>query len=71
MRGQTLSNAFFWAIDRSQDVTFMHDWFSKTGQGFGGEYRYIRGPGSDGFFRAYNLREHEATYHECRSAGRS
>jgi LPS-assembly protein len=62
VRGQTLSNVFFWAVDRSQDVTFMHDWFSKTGQGYGGEYRYIRGPGSDGFFRAYNLREHEAAY---------
>jgi LPS-assembly protein len=62
VRGQTLSNVFFWAVDRSQDATFMHDWFSKTGQGFGGEYRYVRGPGSDGFFRAYNLREHEATY---------
>ena len=27
VRGQTLSNAFFWAVDRSQDVTLMHDWF--------------------------------------------
>ena len=33
VRGQSLSNAFFWAIDRSQDATFLHDWFSKTGQG--------------------------------------
>ena len=39
VRGQSLSNAFFWAIDRSQDATFTHDWYSKTGQGFGGEYR--------------------------------
>ena len=35
LRGQTIHNAFFWAIDRSQDATFMHDWFSKTGQGVG------------------------------------
>ena len=62
IKGQTLSNAFFWAISRSQDATFMHDWFSKTGQAFGGEYRYIQGPGSDGYIRAYNLREHEASY---------
>jgi LPS-assembly protein len=62
VRGQTLSNVFFWAVNRSQDVTFMHDWFSKTGFGYGGEYRYLRGPGSDGFFRAYNLREHDASY---------
>ena len=32
-RGFTLSNAFFWAIGRSQDATFMHDWFSKRGYG--------------------------------------
>ena len=44
IRGQTLSNAFFWAINRSQDATFYHDLYSKTGQGFGSEYRYIEGP---------------------------
>lgn len=38
-RGFTLSNAFFWAINRSHDVTFFHDWFSKSGQGVGAEYR--------------------------------
>ncbi len=47
-RGQSLSNAFFWAISRSQDATFMHDWFSKAGQQMGGEYRYILAPGSEG-----------------------
>ncbi len=44
----SISNAFFWAISRSQDATFMHDWFSKAGQQYGGEYRYVRGPGSEG-----------------------
>jgi LPS-assembly protein len=47
-RGQSLSNAFFWAISRSQDATIMHDWFSKAGQQVGGEYRYILSPGSEG-----------------------
>ena len=42
-RGQSLSNAFFWAINRSQDLTLMHDWFTKTGQGSGAEYRYVGG----------------------------
>jgi len=46
--GHSISNAFFWAINRSQDATIMHDWFSQAGQQFGGEYRYIRGPGSEG-----------------------
>ena len=35
----------------------MHDWFSKTGQGVGSEYRYNFGGGSDGNFRAYVLNE--------------
>jgi LPS-assembly protein len=60
-RGFTLSNAFFWAINRSQDATLMHDWFTKRGQGVGGEYRYVAGPGSQGYLRVYNLREHAST----------
>jgi LPS-assembly protein len=62
VRGQTISNAFFWAIDRSQDATIMHDWYSKTGQGYGTEYRFNRGGGSDGTIRAYTLNEHGADY---------
>jgi LPS-assembly protein len=57
LRGQTLSNAFFWAISRSQDATIMHDWFSKTGQGMGGEYRYMLSPSSSGDARMYWLNE--------------
>jgi len=57
IRGQTLSNAFFWAIGRSHDATFLHDWFSRSGQGMGAEYRYVAGAGSDGQLRFYNLRE--------------
>ena len=30
-KGHTVSNAFFWAINRSQDATILHDWYSKTG----------------------------------------
>ena len=57
-RGQSISNAFFWAINRNQDATFMHDWFASRGQGGGGEYRYIVSPQSQGDFRAYTLKEH-------------
>ncbi len=46
--GTSLSNAFFWAMSRSQDATFYHDWSAKTGQGFKTEYRYIASPGSQG-----------------------
>jgi hypothetical protein len=55
VRGQSLSNAFFWAINRSQDLTLMHDWYTSTGQGFGSEYRYMLAPGSEGYFRGYRL----------------
>lgn len=46
--GAGVGNAFFWAIDRSQDATFYHDWFSKGGQRYGSDYRYIAAPGSEG-----------------------
>src|SRR5204862_3218534 len=57
VRGHSIHNAFFWAIDRSQDATILHDWYSKTGQGIGTEYRYNRGAGSDGNIRTYILNE--------------
>jgi len=62
IRGQAIHNAFFWAINRSQDATFLHDWYSTTGQGVGTEYRYNYGAASNGDFRAYMLDDHEATY---------
>ena len=61
LRGQSFHNAFFWAINRSQDATVLHDWFSQTGQGLGGEYRYNVGTG-DGNVRTYLDDQHPATY---------
>ena len=62
LRGQQLHNAFFWAIDRSQDATFEHEYYSRIGQGVDGEYRYNFGGGSDGGLNAHLLDQHEATY---------
>jgi len=62
LRGESIHNAFFWVLNRSQDATFMHDWFSKTGQGYGSEYRYNYGANETGYLRAYTLREHSADY---------
>ncbi len=60
-QGSSFSNAFFWAIDRSRDATFYHDWFlQRGGDGRGAEYRYTRGNGSQGRFRLYRLNEPEA-----------
>ena len=61
LRGQSIHNGFFWAINRSQDATVLHDWFSKTGQGLGSEYRYNAGTG-DGNIRAYLDDQHGSTY---------
>jgi len=67
LRGQSLSNAFFWAMGRSQDATFFHDWFTNTGQGAGAEYRYVASQSSYGTFRFYRLDQKES---EFRQGGR-
>ena len=59
--GSSISNAFFWAINRSMDATFFHDWMFSRGQGLGAEYRYVLGPGAQGNFRYYLLNEQAAT----------
>ena len=64
LRGQAFSNAFFWAIGRNQDATFFHDWFTRTGQGAGAEYRYVSGQASYGTFRFYRLNQHEAEFRQ-------
>jgi LPS-assembly protein len=61
LRGQTVSNAFFWAINRSHDATIMHDWLTKAGQQVGGEYRYVTAPGSQGNARFSFLDEKAMT----------
>ncbi len=58
-RGQTIGNEFFWAIDRSQDATLSHEWYSKLGQRVEGEYRYNFGGGSEGYFRSSTLGQDE------------
>jgi len=62
LRGESIHNAFFWALGRSDDLTLMHDWFSKTGQGYGSEYRYNFAGLSNGNIRAHVLKEHGADY---------
>lgn len=62
LRGQAISNAFFWAIGRSQDATFFHDWFTQTGQGVGAEYRYVAASDAYGDFRYYRFEQQETTF---------
>ena len=61
VRGQTISNAFFWAIGRSHDATVYHDWMSNAGQQIGGEYRYVLSPASGGHTQFSLLNERETT----------
>ncbi|MEY4095937.1 MAG: Organic solvent tolerance protein [Acidobacteriota bacterium] len=58
--GSSISSAFFWAINRSQDATLWHDWMFSRGQGVGAEYRYLFGPQAQGNFTYYWLDEKEA-----------
>jgi LPS-assembly protein len=55
VRGFTVSSAFFWAIDRSQDATLFHDYMKKAGSGYGAQYRFVSSPGSSGDLRVYTL----------------
>jgi lipopolysaccharide assembly outer membrane protein LptD (OstA) len=66
--GQSVSNAFFWAIDRSQDMTFVHDWMPSAGQGYGSEYRMVAGPGTDGHVRLYRLSERATQERDAHSS---
>lgn len=61
LNGQSIGNQFFWAISRSQDASFMHDWYSRLGQGGGAEYRYDAGSGT-GNVTSYLLNRKELTY---------
>ena len=70
LRGQSLHNAFFWAINRSQDATFLHDWFSKTGQGVGSEYRYNVGTRRRQHPRVSADDQHDTTYTQTRQRRR-
>lgn len=49
--GHTMRNAFFWAIGRSADATFEHNLFSKAGQAFNAQFRYVASLGSRGDLR--------------------
>jgi len=55
LRGMIISNAFFWAINRSMDATFLLDYNSKFGWGRGVQYRYVLDERSQGNAYAYYL----------------
>lgn len=55
---------FYWAIDDSQDLTFAPIYYSKLGEGFLGEYRYVlssRQHGSVNLFFLQETAKHDST----------
>jgi LPS-assembly protein len=62
VRGQAITNGFFWAINRSQDATLVHDWYTRSGQGAGGEYRYVTSDQSQGNVRVYGFSRKETMF---------
>ncbi|HMN68010.1 MAG TPA: LPS assembly protein LptD, partial [Bdellovibrionales bacterium] len=46
--GVGLSESYFWAIDRSRDLTFTPTWYERLGFKGHGDYRYVLGPNSYG-----------------------
>ena len=69
IRGQAISNAFFWAVNRSHDVTLFHDWFTRTGQGYGSEYRYVTNSQSSGDLRIYRFDQKAAEFRVGNTTG--
>jgi LPS-assembly protein len=59
VRGHGFSNSFFWAINRSMGATFYHDYFSKAGQGVGGDYEFASGVGARGKVEFWTMNEKE------------
>ncbi len=59
LRGMIVSNAFFWAINRSMDATFFLDYNSKLGWGRGAQYRYVLDERSQGNAYGYYLTDRD------------
>jgi lipopolysaccharide assembly outer membrane protein LptD (OstA) len=58
--GTILSDAWYWAMSRSQDSTVYVDYMSKAGIGVGTEYRYVPSATGRGMFTGYFIRDQVA-----------
>ena len=59
-RGFNTGTGFFWAMGRSWDQTFYTDYYSKVGNGFGHELRFMGRRPSRGSFRTYVIRVNDS-----------
>lgn len=58
--GTVISEAWYWAINRSSDATYFFDYMSKSGYGSGLEYRYMPSETGRGRFSGYYIRDQVA-----------
>ncbi|MBI2840945.1 MAG: LPS-assembly protein LptD [Acidobacteria bacterium] len=61
VKGTIFGEAFFWAINRSQDATIAYRSFSDLGRGLEGEYRYIFSSSSIGTANLFYMFEKAGT----------
>ena len=68
IQGQSLNNAFFWAMNRSQDLTLITT-VHPDRPGLRQRYRWMRSPSTLGNLRAYKLAQKAATVNggRCRN----
>ena len=55
--GYSLSNAYYWVINRSQDATFRHTYYENRGHRFSLEYRYVYSDDTEGELYAQYIHE--------------
>jgi hypothetical protein len=58
--GTIISEAWYWAMNRSMDATVYFDYMSKSGYGSGLEYRYVPSETGRGRFSGYYIRDQVA-----------
>ncbi len=63
-RGFMFSEAFFWAISRTADLTLTYEHFAQAGSGFGGEFRHTLADSANGNLKAYYFPGRERTPEE-------
>ena len=60
-KGFSVAETFFWAINRSADLTLSYEHFANAGHGFSAEFRHALGNSANGSIRAYYLPGKEPT----------
>ncbi len=63
-KGFSVAETFFWAINRSADLTLSYEHYANAGNGYSAEFRHALGDSANGSVRAYFLPGKEATQEE-------